>query len=317
MPGGVGTDPLAGSAGRARSAVALGELLDDAVDDDGAVFDDAFDVDDLDGLPERPARRAADASSAPDMALDPVAPAHPTPLESIGSLHGAVSADAPELAPIAEPRPHRASAPPSNIREALGRAGVRGVDPDVGDAPRAPSARWTGERLPGFTRDMLDALAATDDLPDEESEDPWHDEPWDDDPWGQTELVRSPDAPSRPVPVDDGPAPPASAAPLADPPGHPVIGLTEVLETPDGRVQLQTFDRAPAEPRVSQAVYRDGVLIARHEAAYAHLLGGEPQAIARHVEAAHEDARRALLDGGLSRLGWARPAPRAAGWGHR
>ncbi|MEZ4430837.1 MAG: hypothetical protein R3F65_00375 [bacterium] len=266
----------------------------------------------------RPSAPLLPAGPPGDRARPDAAAAAPAGSPSVRPLPEAPSSPAPTAArhPERDPR-DPPELPPANIREALGRAGVRGVA-----APAEP--RWTGEQLPGLSRDMLDALTATTEpartTGGGAADRGWLDEPWDADPWADAALaapvLAAPSAAPEPrggrSPVAGRPGR-SAGEPLPDPPGHPVIALEEALATRDGRLHLQTADLAPRAAIVRRAVYRDGRLIAWHDLDYEALIGDagiarEPAQVPARVEALHEAARRALVERGLAGLDWpARP----------
>jgi flagellar biosynthesis protein FlhG len=117
------------------------------------------------------------------------------------------------------------------------------------------------------------------------------------DPWGELELR----------PVDGFVSPASTVERLSDPPGHEVAGIDEVVDSPEGRLYLQTRDLAPGAAAIRCSVLRGAARVASFDRPYRDLLGPDgralaPDVVARRVAGMHGEATRQLAEGGLAAL---------------
>jgi len=250
--------------------------------------------------------------------LDLGEPDEPASLGSFGSAEIDHAFDSIALGPSdAEPGPPTVEpAPP------------RPPTAEVGLVERPkPLPDWARDPVPGLSSSVLAAMAEDGggvETPIREF-----------DPWGDVELASSVGLPAQPTPdpmpdaagLGEWPPPgvrPFEAArepgdPLRDPPTHDVVGYEEEVDTPDGRVHVQTTDLAPTYALIRTAVYTEGRLIGVDDQDYEDLLARDgvaidPKLIPNRVQGRHRDVVTAISRGGLAALSWPEP-PRAAGGG--
>ncbi len=204
----------------------------DSLDVDRA-FDSMFGAEEVEDVVADVFAGLADADSAP------VAPPGP----SARSMEGAGQAVEPSPAPMkpsptpavpreavaAEPTPV-AFAPPPQRRKPPEPAGVT-----------RPVAIWSGGKLPGLSDAVMDALANVD-AGEVELDDSL-------DPWAEARLSAEP-----------------TGTPVAG--EHDVLGLEEDIETPGGRLHVQTADLWPTYSVVRTAVYSAGHLLGLQDHPY-------------------------------------------------
>lgn len=251
----------------------------------------------------------SEADSAPSsqvvtpLALAPLEPAVPESTDASDSM-GFVDAD---------------------IDGALDSLEKRGADPsqptpsafERSQPTAAPLPQWASAPVPGLSSSVLAAMAqetggaaaAYDDF----------------DAWGDVELASQVGLASQPTPEPlrdaagmgewlprrSGASEPGREPgdPLRDPPNHEVVGYEEEVDTPDGRVHVQTTDLAPTYALIRTAIYDEGRLIGVDDHGYEDLLTRDgvaidPALIPGRVAARHRDVVSTISRGGVAALSW-------------